>query len=68
MKVAGQPKIDLKTFGEGKDLDYTIEVETLPDVKLKPLNSINIIDYQISVDENIVKKESMKLQKINQVF
>ena len=37
IKVAGQPKIDLKTFGEGKDLDYTIELETLPEFKLKPL-------------------------------
>ena len=63
LKVAGQPKIDLKTFGEGKDLDYTIEVETLPDVKLKPLNSINIIDYQISVDENIVKKRIDEIAK-----
>ena len=34
IKVAGQPKIDLKTFGEGKDLDYTIEVDILPDIKL----------------------------------
>ena len=33
IKVAGQPKIDLKTFGEGKDLDYTIELETLPEIK-----------------------------------
>ena len=40
IKVAGQPKIDLKTFGEGKDLDYTIEVDILPDIKLKPLDKI----------------------------
>ena len=30
LKVAGQPKIDLKQFGEGKDLDYTIEMDILP--------------------------------------
>ena len=41
LKVAGQPKIDLKTFGEGKDLDYTIELETLPEIKLKPLEKIS---------------------------
>ena len=34
IKAAGQPKIDLKTFGEGKDLNYTIEVNSLPEVKL----------------------------------
>ena len=40
IKVAGQPKIDLKTFGEGKDLNYIIELETLPNIKLKPLDKI----------------------------
>ena len=34
IKSAGQPKIDLKTFGEGKDLNYTIEVDSLPEVNL----------------------------------
>ena len=42
LKVAGQPKIDLKTFGEGKDLDYTIELETLPQITLKPLLTIKL--------------------------
>ena len=40
IKVAGQPKIDLKTFGEGKDLDYTIELDVLPEIKLKSLEKI----------------------------
>jgi len=68
LKVAGQPKIDLKTFSEGKDLDYTIEVETLPDVKLKPLENIKITDYEILVDENIVKKRIDEIAKNQQNF
>ncbi len=68
LKVAGQPKIDLKTFGEGKDLDYTIEVETLPDVKLKPLENIKVTDYEILVDENIVKKRIDEIAKNQQNF
>ncbi len=56
LKVAGQPKINLKTFGEGKDLDYTIDVETFPDVKIKSLDNIKTTDYQINVDENSVKR------------
>ena len=27
IKVAGQPKLDLKSYGEGKDLNYTLEVD-----------------------------------------
>ena len=68
LKVDGQPKIDLKTFSEGKDLDYTIEVETLPDVKLKPLENIKVTDYEILVDENIVKKRINEIDKSQQNF
>ena len=68
LKVAGQPKIDLKTFSEGKDLDYTIEVETLPEIKLKPLENIKVTDYKILVDENIVKKRIDEIAKSQQNF
>ena len=68
IKVAGQPKIDLKTFGEGKDLDYTIELETLPDIKLKPLNQIKATNYEISVDENTVEKRINEISKGQQSF
>ena len=56
IKVAGQPKIDLKTFGEGKDLDYTIELETLPEIKLKSLDKIKAIDYEITVENEEINK------------
>ena len=68
IKVAGQPKIDLKTFGEGKDLDYTIELETLPDIKLKPLNQVKATNYEISVDENTVEKRINEIAKGQQSF
>jgi trigger factor len=34
IKIAGQPKLDLKSYGEGKDLNYTLEIDELPTVKL----------------------------------
>jgi len=68
LKIAGQPKIDLKTFGEGKDLDYTIEVETLPDIKLRSLDNIKITDYEISVDQNTVKKRIEEIATSQQNF
>ena len=40
LKIAGQPKIDLKQFGEGKDLEYVISVTELPKVKLNSLDSV----------------------------
>ena len=68
IKVAGQPKIDLKTFGEGKDLDYTMELETLPEIQLKPLNKIHSTDYEITVDQNIIDKRIEEIAKGQQSF
>ncbi len=68
LKIAGQPKIELKTFGEGKDLDYTMEIETLPQVKLQPLKNIKAIDYEISVEDSMVKKQLSEIAKKQQNF
>ena len=35
IKPAGQPKLDLKTYGEDKDLEYVLSVTELPKVELK---------------------------------
>ncbi len=56
IKPAGQPKLDLKSYGEGKDLSYTLEVDELPSIKIKSLDSIKFIDYEIEVSENEIKK------------
>ena len=37
IKVVGQPKPDLKSYGEGKDLNYTLEVDELPSIKIQSL-------------------------------
>ncbi|MBH90655.1 MAG: trigger factor [Candidatus Marinimicrobia bacterium] len=68
LKVASQPKIDLKSFGEGKDLNYTIEVETLPDVNLKPLDKINAVEYEITIDEKTTKQRLDEIAKSQQNF
>tara|TARA_Y100000590_G_scaffold42685_1_gene45473 strand:+ start:3168 stop:4529 length:1362 start_codon:yes stop_codon:yes gene_type:complete len=67
-KIAGQPKIELKTFGEGKDLDYRMEVETLPNIKLKGLENIKAIDYEILVEDSTVKKRLNEIAKSQQSF
>ena len=56
IKVAGEPKIDLKTFGEDKDLNYTLEIEELPSITLKSIENIKFIDYEIKVTEKEIEK------------
>ena len=47
IKAAGQPKLDLKTFGEGKDLNYILEVDSLPEINLKSFEKFNATDYKV---------------------
>ena len=56
IKVAGQPKLELKSYGEGKDLNYTLEVDELPSIKLKSLDAIRFTNYEIKVNEGDIKK------------
>ena len=63
IKVAGQPKLDLKSHGEDKDLNYTLEIDELPSIKIKPLDNIKFIDYDIQVTENETKKRISEIAK-----
>ena len=63
IKVAGQPKLDLKSHGEGKDLNYTLEIEELPSVKLKPIDKVKFTDYEIKVTEEETKKRINDIAK-----
>ena len=42
IKPAGQPKLDLKTYGEGKELEYVLSVTELPKIDVKAISNINI--------------------------
>ncbi len=63
IKVAGQPKIDLKSHGEGKDLNYHLEIDELPSIKIKSLEDIKFVDYEIKVSEEETKKRIEDIAK-----
>jgi len=63
IKVAGQPKLDLKSYGEGKDLNYTLEGDELPSIKIQSLESIKFVDYEINVTDNDIKKRIDEIAK-----
>tara|TARA_Y100000590_G_scaffold448578_1_gene585485 strand:+ start:971 stop:2323 length:1353 start_codon:yes stop_codon:yes gene_type:complete len=56
IKVAGHPKLELNSHGEDKDLNYSLEVNELPSVKLQGLEKIKFDDYEVKVDEDEIKK------------
>ena len=61
IKAAGQPKLDLKTFGEGKDLNYILEVDSLPEINLKSFEKFNATDYKVKIEDNVI---NLKLKEI----
>ena len=63
IKIAGQPKMDLITFGEGKDLKFTLEVSALPEIKLKSLDSFKATEFKIKVDQKTI---DLKLKEISE--
>ena len=68
IKPAGQPKIDLKTFGEGKDLEYIISVTELPKVNIKSIENIKIDEYKVNIDKNEADKRIKEIAKNQKNF
>jgi len=68
IKVAGQPKIDLKSYGEGKDLNYTLEIDQLPLIKLQPIENIKSINYEITATEKEVNQRINDIAKSQSNF
>ena len=68
IKVAGQPKIDLKTFGEGKDLNYILEVDSLPDINLKPFESLKATEYKIDIEKKIIEEKLKEISSQHKQF
>jgi trigger factor len=68
IKAAGQPKIDLKTFGEGKDLNYTIEVNSLPEVSLTSFDKYTAHAYLLSIESKLVDEKIKEISENNKTF
>ena len=68
INAAGQPKIDLKTFGEGKDLNYTIEVDSLPEVNLASFEKYTANDYLLNIENKLVDEKIKEVAKNNKTF
>jgi len=63
IKVAGTPKLNVKSHGEGKDLNYTLEIDALPLIKLKSIADIKFTEYEINVSEKNTKKRIEEIAK-----
>ena len=67
-KVAGQPKIDLKTFGEGKDLNYELQVDSFPSVTLKSFDKFKASTFKVKIENKIIEEKLKEISEQNKQF
>jgi trigger factor len=63
LRPAMQPKIEITSFDEGKDLEYTIELELLPDVQPMDFSKVELERTVIEVAEEAVEETIADLAK-----
>jgi len=68
IKPAGQPKLDLKIYGEDKDLEYIISVTELPKVELKSVENIKFDEYSVKIDNTETDKRIKEIAKSQNNF
>ena len=65
LRPAMQPKIEITSFDEGKDLEYTIDLELLPDFEPMDFSQIELSRAVIEIDEKAVEESITDLAKAN---
>ena len=68
LKAAGQPKIDLKQFGEGKDLNYELQIDCLPNVTLKSFDKFKATDFKVKIEDKIIDERIKEISEQNKQF
>jgi trigger factor len=63
IKPAGQPKLDLKTYGEDKELEYVLSVTELPKIDIKDIANIKFDEYTVKIDESETDKRINEIAK-----
>ncbi len=68
LKVAGQPKIDLKQFGEGKDLNYELQIDCLPNVTLKSFEKFKATSFTVKIEDKTIEEKLKEIANQNKQF
>ena len=63
IKPAGQPKLDLKTYGEDKELEYVLSVTELPKIDIKGISNIKFDNYVVKIASSEADKRIKEIAK-----
>ena len=68
IRPATQPKIDLKKYGEGKELEYVMSVTELPEVDTKLLKNIKFDEYRVKISNKFTDERINQIAKSQNNF
>ena len=68
IRPATQPKIDLKKYGEGKELEYVMSVTELPEVDTKQLQNIKFDQHKVKIDKKHTEERIKQIAKSQNNF
>lgn len=63
LRPATKPKIEITKFEEGKDIEYTMDIEIMPEIKLGDFSKLKIERHIVEIDENEVNKSLENMAK-----
>ncbi len=68
IRPATQPKIDLKKYGEGKELEYVMSITELPEIDVKQLQNIKFDEYKVKIDKKYTEERIQEIAKSQNNF
>jgi len=63
IRPAGQPKIEIVAFDDGKDLEYTMAVEQIPEIKPMDFSRLDLERLKVEVPDSEVEETLERLAK-----
>ena len=61
LRPAGQPKIEVTSFDEGKDLEYDLSVEVLPEIEVMDLSTIELERLKVEASDEEIEQALVRL-------
>lgn len=63
LRTAAQPKVDVVTLGDGKDLEFTVAVEVLPEIRLPDFAQLSLTRLKAEPGEEAIGKALGEIAK-----
>ena len=68
LRPALKPKIEITSFDEGTDLEYTIDVEVLPEITLMDFKTIQLEKPVVAVTDEMLNKQLARLTENQKLY